>query len=105
MPPGPICRTLAYRRPRPKSAVAPPTAPPMAVPASRLAPPTSASTAPPTAAPASVRDGDLLRVRELVEQEVRDLAARIRAAAPALRRQRRDRLVDGGAGLRPELAE
>src|SRR5439155_7360522 len=52
-----------------------------------------------------VRDGDLLRVRQLVEQEVRDLAARIRAAAPPLRRQRRDRLVDGGAGVRPELAE
>src|SRR5438132_1109766 len=75
MPPGPNCRTLAYRRPRPNSAVTPPTAPPMAVPARRLAPPTSASTAPP------------------------------RAAAPPLRRQRRDRLVDGRAGLRPELAE
>src|SRR5207244_13044854 len=52
-----------------------------------------------------VRDGDLLRVRQLVEQEVRDLAARIRAAAPPLRRQRRDRLVDGRPRLRPDLAE
>src|SRR5207237_776260 len=51
--PGTTCGALAYRPPRPQSAVAPPTAPPMAVPASRLAPPTSASTAQPTAAPPS----------------------------------------------------
>src|SRR5258705_9837263 len=67
-----MVRARAKRRPSPNSAVAPPNAPPMAVPASRLVPPTNASIVPPT---------------------------------QALRDQRGDRLVDGAAGFRAQLAK
>ena len=52
-----------------------------------------------------VRDGDLLGVSQLVEEEIGDLPARLSPAPAPLRDERGHRLVDGTASVGAELAK